>query len=146
MRGRLTTYQNQLQLDQLQQDIQTCNSNMANQVQPISLELPFASLTGGSTHSPQRYQGMLVKLPQTLTVSENYNYGRYGELSLSLGRLYIPTNLYPALSPEAKALAQKNLSSKIILMTAITIKTVLRGYRQILVLLIRYVQVINLKC
>jgi predicted extracellular nuclease len=114
LRGRLTTYQNQLQLDQLQQDIQTCNSNMANQVQPISLELPFASLTGGSTHSPQRYQGMLVKLPQTLTVSENYNYGRYGELSLSLGRLYIPTNLYPALSPEAKALAQKNLLSKII--------------------------------
>lgn len=90
LRGRLTTYQNQLQLDQLQQDIQTCNSNMANQVQPISLELPFASLTGSSTHSPQRYQGMLVKLPQTLTVSENYNYGRYGELSLSLGRLYIP--------------------------------------------------------
>lgn len=114
LRGRLTTYQNQLQLDQLQQDIQTCNSNMANQVQPISLELPFASLTGGSAHSPQRYQGMLVKLPQTLTVSENYNYGRYGELSLSLGRLYIPTNLYPALSPEAKALAQKNLLSKII--------------------------------
>ncbi len=114
LRGRLTTYQNQLQLDQLQQDIQTCNSNMANQVQPISVELPFASLTGGSTHSPQRYQGMLVKLPQTLTVSENYNYGRYGELSLSLGRLYIPTNLYPALSPEAKALAQKNLLSKII--------------------------------
>ncbi len=114
LRGRLTTYQNQLQLDQLQQDIQTCNSNMANQVQPISLELPFASLTGSSTHSPQRYQGMLVKLPQTLTVSENYNYGRYGELSLSLGRLYIPTNLYPALSPEAKALAQKNLLSKII--------------------------------
>lgn len=114
LRGRLTTYQNQLQLDQLQQDIQTCNSNMANQVQPISLELPFASLTGGSTHSPQRYQGMLVKLPQNLTVSENYNYGRYGELSLSLGRLYIPTNLYPALSPEAKALAQKNLLSKII--------------------------------
>lgn len=114
LRGRLTTYQNQLQLDQLQQDIQTCNSNMANQVQPISLELPFASLTVGSTHSPQRYQGMLVKLPQTLTVSENYNYGRYGELSLSLGRLYIPTNLYPALSPEAKALAQKNLLSKII--------------------------------
>ncbi|MGL5144506.1 MAG: ExeM/NucH family extracellular endonuclease, partial [Acinetobacter junii] len=54
------------------------------------------------------------KLPQTLTVSENYNFGRYGELSLSLGRLFIPTNLYPALSNEAKALAQQNLLSKII--------------------------------
>ena len=114
LRGRLTTYQNQLQIDQLQQDIQTCNTNMTNQVQPISLELPFSSLIGGAANTPQRYQGMLVKLPQALTVSENYNYGRYGELSLSLGRLYIPTNLYPALSPEAKALAQQNLLSKII--------------------------------
>ena len=58
---------------------------------------------------------MLVKIPQTLTISENYNYGRYGELSLSLGRLYIPTNLYPAKSAEAVALAQQNLLSKIIL-------------------------------
>lgn len=88
---------------------------------------------------------MLVKLPQTLTVSENYNYGRYGELSLSLGRLYIPTNLYPALSPEAKALAQKNLLSKIILMMVITIKTVHHGYLQILVLPIHCVQATSLK-
>lgn len=115
LRGRLTAYQNQLQIDQLQQDILTCNSNMANQVQPKSVDLPFNSLTDLTANSPQLYQGMLVKLPQTLTISENYNYGRFGELSLSKERLFIPTNLYPPLSAEAKALAQKNLLSKIIL-------------------------------
>ncbi len=114
LRGRLTSYQNQLQMDQLQQDIKTCNQNMASLIQPLDLNLPFSSLTDTAGNSPKRYQGMLVKLPQTLTVSENYNYGRYGELSLSLGRLFIPTNLYPARSNEAKALAQQNLLSRII--------------------------------
>ncbi len=60
-------------------------------------------------------KGCWSKIPQTLTISENYNYGRYGELSLSLGRLYIPTNLYPAKSLEAVNLAKQNLLSKIIL-------------------------------
>ena len=115
LRGRLTAYQNQLQIDQLQQDILTCNLNAASQVQPKSVDLPFNSLAELTANSPQLYQGMLVKLPQTLTISENYNYGRFGELSLSKERLFIPTNLYPPLSAEAKALAQKKLLSKIIL-------------------------------
>lgn len=115
LRGRLTTYQNQKQIDQLSQDIKTCNTAAQNQIQPQIIQLPFTALTGNEGHVPQRYQGMLVKFAQNLTVSENYNYGRFGELSLSLGRLYIPTNLYPANSIDAKALAQKNLLSRIIL-------------------------------
>lgn len=114
-KGRLKSYQNQLQIDELSSNIQTCNSSAANWVTAQSVQLPFNNLNDPSGHSAKRYQGMLVKLPQTLTVSENYNYGRFGELSLSLGRLYIPTNLYPANSPEAKKLAQQNLLSKIIL-------------------------------
>lgn len=113
--GRLTSYQNQLQIDQLSSNIQTCNQQAENLVSATPLQLPFSSLTDAEGHSPKRYQGMLVKIPQTLTISENYNYGRYGELSLSLGRLYIPTNLYPAKSPEAVNLAKQNLLSKIIL-------------------------------
>ena len=81
----------------------------------IPLQLPFSSLTDVEGNTPKRYQGMLVKMPQTLTISENYNYGRFGELSLSLGRLYIPTNLYPAKSVEAVNLLKQNLLSKIIL-------------------------------
>ncbi|CEI54367.1 Nuclease [Acinetobacter bereziniae] len=115
LKGRLTTYQNQLQLDQLSNNIGTCNNQAANLISATPIQLPFSSLTDATGHSPKRYQGMLVKMPQTLTVSENYDYGRYGQLSLSLGRLYIPTNLYPAKSAEAVALAKTNLLSKIIL-------------------------------
>lgn len=112
-KGTLSTFENQLQIDQLSTDISTCNNNAANTVSATPLELPFANLTDKTGHAPKRYQGMLVKLPQTLTVSENYNFGRYGQLSLSLGRHLIPTNLFPAKSAEAKALAQKNQLSKI---------------------------------
>ena len=115
LKGRLTAYQNQLQIDQLDQNIQTCNPQAAQTVSAHTVNLPFSSLTETTGNAPKRYQGMLVSIPQTLTVSENYNYGRYGELSLSLGRLYIPTNLYPAKSSEALALAKQNLLSKIIL-------------------------------
>jgi len=115
LKGRLTTYQNQLQIDQLSSNIQTCNNQAASLVSAMPLQLPFSSLTDAKGNAPKRYQGMLVKIPQTLTVSENYNYGRFGELSLSLGRLYIPTNLYPTKSAEAVSLAKQNLLSKIIL-------------------------------
>lgn len=118
LKGRLTQYQNQLQLDQLDQHVQeikACNSNVKDWVKPLELRLPFAGLGQEHQHRPQQYQGMLVTLPQILTISENYNYGRFGELSLSLGRLFIPTNLYPAGSAEAKQLAQTNLLSKIVL-------------------------------
>lgn len=113
--GRLTQFENQLQIDQVNQDILSCNPQAAHLVQPLVLNLPFDSLTADRGHTPKRYQGMRVKLPQTLTVSENYDYGRYGQLALSLGRQYIPTNLYPANSAQAKQLAQANTLSKIIL-------------------------------
>ncbi|MFW1747377.1 ExeM/NucH family extracellular endonuclease [Acinetobacter guillouiae] len=115
LKGRLTNYENQLQIDQLSSNIQTCNNQAASLVSSTPIQLPFSSLIDATGNAPKRYQGMLVKIPQTLTVSENYDYGRYGQLSLSLGRLYIPTNLYPAKSNEAVALAKQNLLSKIIL-------------------------------
>ncbi|NLN58793.1 MAG: ExeM/NucH family extracellular endonuclease, partial [Gammaproteobacteria bacterium] len=114
-KGRLSAYQNQLQLDQLSSNIQTCNQQAESLVSATPMQLPFSSLTDVEGNTPKRYQGMLVKIPQTLTISENYNYGRFGELSLSLWRLYIPTNLYPAISAEAVNLAKQNLLSKIIL-------------------------------
>ncbi len=115
LNGRLSLYENQLQLDLLGQDPVVCNSSAGSLVKPIDLNLPFNSLAADQGHVPKRYQGMFVKLPQTLTVSENYNYARFGELSISLNRQYIPTNLYPAKSAEATNLAKQNLLSKIIL-------------------------------
>ena len=113
LRGNLTTFENQLRIDQLSSEITTCNSNAGSTVTATPLQLPFEGLANITGHVPKRYQGMWVKLPQTLAVSENYNFGRYGQLSLSLGRLYIPTNLFPAKSAEAQALALSNLNSKI---------------------------------
>jgi predicted extracellular nuclease/alkaline phosphatase len=62
----------------------------------------------------ERFEGMLVQLPQTLTVSENRNLGRYGEVTLSNGRLMQPTNVV-APGSAANALQENNDLSRIIL-------------------------------
>jgi predicted extracellular nuclease len=51
----------------------------------------------------ERYEGMLVRLPQTLYVTEHFQLGRFGQVVLSAGdRLYQPTNVA---EPGAAALA-----------------------------------------
>lgn len=67
---------------------------------PVSVALPFASTTFA-----ERYEGMLVTFAQKLTVTDTYDLGRYGELTLSLGRLSTPTNI---VAPGAAAIAQDN--------------------------------------
>ncbi|WP_199350044.1 ExeM/NucH family extracellular endonuclease [Nostoc flagelliforme] len=55
---------------------------------PIAVDLPVAATT-----DLERYEGMLVTFPETLTVTENFNLGRFGEVLLSSeGRLFNPTN------------------------------------------------------
>jgi predicted extracellular nuclease len=68
------------------------------------------------------YEGMLVTFPETLTASQNYFQGRYGQVTLSSegvlepgGRLFIPTNTYRPLTPEAIAMADENWRRMIIL-------------------------------
>jgi predicted extracellular nuclease len=41
----------------------------------------------------EAYEGMLVAVAQTLTISDNYNFARYGQLLLSNGRLFQPSNV-----------------------------------------------------
>ncbi len=55
----------------------------------------------------ERYEGMLVTFPYELTVTENYNLGRYGQVDLSVnGRLFSPTQVaspgQPALDVQAE--------------------------------------------
>mgnify|MGYP006162876295 CR=1 FL=1 len=58
----------------------------------------------------------LVKIDTELTASQNYVLGRFGQITLSAeGRLRKPTNLHPAGSPEALALAADNARRRIIL-------------------------------
>ncbi|HEX8708661.1 MAG TPA: ExeM/NucH family extracellular endonuclease [Pyrinomonadaceae bacterium] len=64
----------------------------------------------------ERYEGMLVTIPETLTVSENFNLGRYGELMLSAGgRMFQPNNFNLPKSPGALAEADANARRRIVL-------------------------------
>ncbi len=58
-------------------------------VAPTDVTLPFTSAT-----QPEQYEGMLVRLPQTMYVTEHYELGRYGDVLVSAnGRLQQPTNV-----------------------------------------------------
>ncbi|WP_340678245.1 ExeM/NucH family extracellular endonuclease, partial [Paraglaciecola sp.] len=75
-----------------------------------SISLPFAD-----TLSPESLEGMFVSMASELTVSDNFNLGKFGEVTLSNGRLYNPTNLYPAGSIEAANLVSQNALNRVIL-------------------------------
>jgi predicted extracellular nuclease len=48
-------------------------------VAPTDVSMPFAAPT-----SPEQYEGMLVRFPQSLVISEYFNYDQFGELVLAL--------------------------------------------------------------
>ena len=75
-------------------------------IAPTNIELPT---------DLARVEGMLVRFTNALTVNGNAYLGDRGELVLSNGRREIPTNRYPAGSPEAIALAQANAANVIVL-------------------------------
>jgi len=82
-----------------------------NSIQPTLVSLPVAN-----DGDLERYEGMLVQIDSELTASQNYFLGRYGQITLGAGgRLVKPTNLHPAGSPEALALADENARRRIIL-------------------------------
>ncbi len=66
----------------------TVLSSGNNLMQPVNINLPVAAIT-----DLENYEGMLVKFPQTLTATETFTLGRFGEVSLSVGgRIFNPTN------------------------------------------------------
>lgn len=73
-------------------------------IAPTPVTLPFAS-----ADFPERYEGMLVKMAQTLTVTEHFQLGRFGEVLMSSGgRLPQPTSI---LAPGAPAQAQQDANN-----------------------------------
>lgn len=75
--------------------------------------ITFPELSEGDL---ERYEGMLVSIQTPLTASQNFFQGRYGQVTLAAeGRLQKPTNLFPAGSVEALALADDNARRRIIL-------------------------------
>lgn len=81
----------------------------------ISVSAADLSLPATSSDALEAVEGMLVNSAQTLTVSGNYNLGRYGELVLSAnGRLMNPTQVALP-GADAAAVAASNDLNRIIL-------------------------------
>lgn len=86
--------------------ITTCGTGA---VTPVDVTLPVAS-----TDTLEQYEGMLVRFPQALTVTEHFQLGRFGQVTLSNGRLQQPTNVVAPGAP-ALALQARNNLNRIIL-------------------------------
>jgi predicted extracellular nuclease len=84
--------------------------NTGNVIAPTNIALPLAA-----PNDLERYEGMLVHFTTPLTVSQNYFLGRYGQVTLSSGRLEKATNRYRAGSPEAIAATAANAANVIVL-------------------------------
>jgi predicted extracellular nuclease len=81
-----------------------------NVVEPTEVTLPFAD-----ADYLERYEGMLVTFPQTLTISEFFNFDRFGEIVLTTDRQFQPTNVAEPGSAEALAIAAANPLARITL-------------------------------
>jgi predicted extracellular nuclease len=75
-------------------------------VEPVDVTLPFAS-----ADFAERFEGMLVRLPQTLYVTEHFQLGRFGQVVLSSeARLKQPTNVTLPGAPALALQAANNLN------------------------------------
>lgn len=63
----------------------------------------------------EKYEGMLVTFPQALAISENYNFGRYGEITLTSARHSTPTSMFEPGSPQYFQALEEFLLDRIIL-------------------------------
>lgn len=104
--GTAGEFQGQTQVSGIT-DIARCGTGT---VVPTDVTFPAASID-----DLEHYEGMLVRLPQTLSVTEHFQLGRFGQVVLSAnGRLPQPTSLATP-GPAALALQAENDRRSIIL-------------------------------
>jgi len=88
--------------------ITVCTTGITATMTPVTLPVTSNTVL-------EQFEAMLVRMPQTLTVSENYNLGRYGELVLSSGgRLMNPTSVVTPSTP-ANVMQAANDLNRIVL-------------------------------
>lgn len=103
--GGVGEFQNQTQISA--SSVEQCGQAS---VAPLDVMLPMAS-----SDDFERFEGMLVRLPQTLYVSEHYQLGRFGQVVLSSGeRLWQPTHVALP-GADAQAVQAQNDLNRIIL-------------------------------
>lgn len=103
--GTAADFQDQTQISA--SSIANCGTDS---ITPVDVTFPVPSLT-----YLEQYEGMLVRLPQTMYVTEHFQLGRFGQVVLSSGgRLQQPTNVVAPGDP-ANELQTANNLNKIIL-------------------------------
>ncbi|HSL43821.1 MAG TPA: ExeM/NucH family extracellular endonuclease [Anaerolineales bacterium] len=105
--GRVTEFNTLTEIDNVTA-LTVCGTTTPLAPTPVTLP----ETTNGDL---ERYEGMLISIPQTLTVQQNFFQGRYGQITLGVDRLYQATNTYDAGSPQAIAAADLNARSLIVL-------------------------------
>jgi uncharacterized protein len=99
--------QTQISLSSTSPGVVACGTGSVTPVD-VTLPVPDAAFL-------ERYEGMLVRLPQTMYVTEHFQLGRFGQVVLSAdGRLKQPTNVVAPGAP-ALALQAENDLNRIIL-------------------------------
>jgi predicted extracellular nuclease len=82
--GNATEFQDQTEIDA--STVINCGTGS---VDPVDVTFPVPSAT-----YLEQYEGMLVRLPQTMYVTEHFQLGRFGQVVMSAnGRLQQPTNV-----------------------------------------------------
>ncbi len=82
-------------------------------IAPTFVELPIADVNDW-----ENYEGMLITVTGQsggeLTVSDVFNLGRFGEITVSSGRLFNPTNVYLPGSSQETALRDQNARNRLL--------------------------------
>jgi predicted extracellular nuclease len=105
--GQVQEFQGQTQISSVSA-LEQCSAG-AN-VTPVDVTLPFPS-----ADFPERFEGMLVRFPQTLFVTEHFQLGRFGQIvASSSDRLRQPTNVVAPGAPAQALQAQNNLNKIIV--------------------------------
>lgn len=90
-------------------DVAVCGSYQLEQVTPVAVELPVDGLL-----DLESVAGMLVTTSQELTVSDVFNVARFGEFTVSNGRLFAPTQVAVP-GDDVRAQAQANTLNRLII-------------------------------
>jgi predicted extracellular nuclease len=107
--GPVSEFQGQTQITASASGVQACGTGT---VTPTDVTLPRASAT-----DLEPYEGMLVRFHQTLTVSEHFQLGRFGQVVVSSGgRLRQPTaDIRATDQPAVQALQHANDLNRLII-------------------------------
>jgi predicted extracellular nuclease len=105
--GSVSEFQNQTQISATT-GVESCG--MTSTVAPTDVTMPFANATALEAN-----EGMLVRFPQTLYVTEHFQLGRFGQVVMSAdGRLKQPTNVVAPGAPALALQAANNLNRIIV--------------------------------